>query len=158
MKKYIIDLVIPVVIGVILGAILTILITKRQNNAKHKKASIVCKMELDNISKQLAPFTMKDMHIQNADGSTIPFNGIAVTELPNIGHRDEFDQLKIDTRGKIDEIILLLNEAEKHRKLAIPLLNQPENNKLLNMYGTIYSEELRAAKDKIDSLKGNPLE
>lgn len=115
-------------------------------------------MELDNISKQLAPFTMKDMHIQNADGSIIPFNGIAVTELPNIGHRDEFDQLKLDTRGKIDEIIILLTDAEKYRKLAIPLLNQPENNKLLNNYGKIYSDELRAAKDKIDSLRGNPLE
>jgi hypothetical protein len=148
--------IIMLIAGVILGFGASISTIKYQELIQKKRALKICKIELFKINKLIAPFTVKDNQIKTPDGEIIKFNGISMTETPNfrmVTQIEMFLNLNDTLRKSIYDISLDLESAENNRKLAIPLLNQENRTNELFMYGTIYTDYLKSALDKIDKLK-----
>ena len=148
--------IIMLIAGVILGFGASISTIKYQELIQNKRALKICKIELFKINKLIAPFTVTDNQIKTPDGEIIKFNGISMTETPNfrmVTQIDMFLNLNDTLRKSIYDISLDLESAENNRKLAIPLLNQENRINELFIYGTIYTDYLKSALDKIDKLK-----
>lgn len=151
------DLVL-LIVGVILGFGSSIGTLKYQEYSKRIKSLKLLKIEIIKIDKLISPFASKIPNniVHPITGETSQFNGISITEISNfkmIMQIDQFLSLKNSLRESIYSIFLDLESAEKHRVLAIPLLNQEERVSELNMFATIYLDYLISAKDKIDNLK-----
>jgi len=123
----------------------------------HQKAVAILKMELETIDNFILPaFSASDNKMQLASGEIKEFTGISLTEIPNFKKTLEADillSLNDSLRNSSYSLSTDLDNAEKFRKLALPLLGLKERASELDMYGTIYLGYLRAARDKIDRLK-----
>ncbi len=150
--------VIMLIVGAILGFVASIGAIKYQEFQERKRAVNIFNIELYKIDKLLSPLVMIDNKLQLPSGKIIPFNGISTTEIPNfkmVMQIDVFLSLNDKLRKLIYDVSLDLDSAENNRKLAISLLNQNDKGKELDMYGSIYLEYLRSAKEKIENLKKN---
>jgi len=144
------------IVGVILGFGSSIGTLKYQEHNQRKKALDLLKIEVFKINKLITPFTIKDNKmISPIDGKSTNFTGISISEIPNFKIIIQIDlllSLEDYFRESIYSISVDLESAEKHRLLAIPLLNQLYEEKELYIYGAIYFDYLTSAKEKIDKL------
>jgi hypothetical protein len=149
---------IMLIAGAILGFGASIGAIKYQEFEQRKRAVNIFNIELYKIDKFLSPLIKTDNKLQLPSGEIIPFNGISTTEIANfkmVMQIDVFLSLNDKLRKLIYDVSLDLDCAENNRKLAIPLLNQKDKANELDMYGSIYLEYLKSAKEKIENLKKN---
>lgn len=156
MKKEIILLVIGASIGFVISIFTLIITNIYQDYKERKRATKICNIELQNISKSLVPLlSSENSNLQLPNGELKQFTGISIDEILNFkltNQLDVFLNLEDSLRSSVYDISFDLDRAESNRKLAIPLLNSPDKAQLLDIYGTIYLDYLKSAKDKIDKL------
>ncbi|RKR05916.1 hypothetical protein C8C83_5268 [Flavobacterium sp. 90] len=148
--------IILLILGVVLGFGSSIGTLKYQEYSQRRKALNLLKVEIFKIDKLITPFLIEKNKIILPDGEIREFNGISINEIPNFKMITQLDlllNLKDYLRESIYSISIDLEFAEKHRILAIPLLNEENRANELDVYGTIYLEYLKSAKEKIDELK-----
>lgn len=82
---------------------------------------------------------------------------ISMTEIPNlkmVSQVEELLHLSEKRRTLVYDLTINLQNAENLRQLAVPLLNSDKGNEnQLEMYGLLYTQFLKAAKETIDKLR-----
>lgn len=136
-----------ILFGALLGFSFTLLIQLINWLIKKWKANKLLKLEFPEIQKFLISYTT---------AYEMEFYGISNTPIPYfelISNPNEILYLDETKRVLVYKMNTNIKAAENLRLLAIPLINNPEREVELNLYGKIYNDYLKAAKDDGEKLK-----